>query len=379
MTKFIKWVGIVMLLWSVIHACIEPYDPPLDDSNMDLLVVNGFLNASAGTATIELSRTQPVKSTEKSLPETGADVHIEDDRGILYPLSEMTAGNYNGAISGNHTDTRYRLLIKTRNGRQYVSDFIEIVETPPIDSISYSITNNGVEFEVNTHDPTNVSRHYRWKYVETYEYHSPFTSTYMFTETDIVARPPDQAINVCWKTNASTNIIVASNQRLEQSVTSKAEVAFVPDGSIKLSVKYSLLVQQQALTPEEYDYWLNLQKSTEQLGGLFDPLPSEVTGNIKSTSNPAEKVLGYFGGGVVRELRRTVRQQELPREVIGYRGHYCPMDTLRLEDIPAVPRNTLLIGEVYAGISLIGYTSSSGSCIDCRVSGGTTQMPAFWE
>jgi hypothetical protein len=379
MIKFIRFAGVVMLLWAVIHGCIEPYDPPLDDSNIDLLVVNGFLDASAGTATIALSRTQPVKSTEKSPPETGAYVYIEDDMGMLYPLSERMPGNYYGVVSGNDTDTRYRLVIETGNGREYVSGFIAIVETPPLDSISYSITNDGVQFEVNTHDPTNVSRHYRWKYVETYEYHSPFTSNYMFTETEIVERPPDQAINVCWKTNASTNIIVGSNQHLKESVTSKVQVAFVPKGSIKLTVKYSLLVQQQALTPEEYNYWLNLQKSTEQLGGLFDPLPSEVTGNIKSTTSPAEKVLGYFGGGIVRELRRTVRQEQLPREVVGYNGNYCVLDTLLLEDIPNVSRATLFIGEAHNAVFLIGYTSSTANCIDCRVSGGTTEMPAFWE
>ena len=378
MIKFIRLIGSLVLAWSVLPACVEPYDPPLDDADISHLVVNGSLNVSEGTATIALSRTQPVKQTEKSPVETGAFVYIEDDMGILHPLAEPIPGYYTGAVSVNDTERRYRLVIKTRNNREYVSDFIVIVETPPIDSISYTITNDGVEFEVNTHDPTNLTRHYRWKYVETYEYHSAFRSNHMFTPTEIVQRPPDQAIDICWKTNASTGILVGSNQHLKESVTSRAPVAFVPKGSIKLTVKYSLLVQQQAVTAEEYNYWLNLQKSTEKLGGLFDPLPSEVRGNIHCTNAPGEKVLGYFGGGTVRELRRTIRRQELPGEIVRYSGNYCVMDTLLLADIPNVSRATLLIDEI-VDFALIGYTSSVGSCIDCRILGGTTQMPAFWE
>ena len=375
---FIKWIGIFLLMFYLLNACVEAYDPPLDETDLNHLVVNGFLNASEGTATVALTRTQPVKSTEKGPAVTGALVYIENDMGTTYHLTEEMPGQYSGPVSTGDMDTQYRLVIKTSNAREYVSDYVVIVETPAIDSISYSITSNGVEFEANTHDPTNRSRHYRWKYVETYEYHSPFASNHMFTATEIVERPPDLAIDICWKTNASTGIMVGSNQHLKESITSRATVAFVPKGSIKLTVKYSLLVQQQALTTDEYNYWLNLARSTEQLGGLFDPLPSEVTGNIRSTTHPDEKVLGYFGGGTIRELRRTVRREQLPNHVVRYTGNSCIMDTILLEELPGVSRATLLIDEILDP-GLIGYTSSVGSCIDCRMLGGTTKMPAFWE
>ena len=381
MAKFIKWTGAFLLAWYVVLACVEPYDPPLDDADLNHLVVNGFLNTSAGSATIALSRTQPVKVTEKSPPESGASVYIEDDVGTMYPLFETTPGNYSGPVSHSASARRYRLIIKTGDSHEYASDFVVVLDTPPIDSISYTPTREAVEFEVNTHDPTDQARHFRWKYVETYEYHSAFNSNHMFTATEIIERPPDQAINFCWKTNSSTEIIIGSNQHLQKAVTRKALVTSVPKGSVKISVKYSLLVQQQALTPEEYNYWLNLRKSTEQLGGLFDPLPSEVTGNIHSTTHPGETVLGYFGGGTVQELRRTVRREQLPPQLTMSLGNVCITDTLLVEDIPVVSRSTLLIDEAFDIESgqLIGYTSSIGSCIDCRLMGGTTQMPEFWE
>ena len=44
-------------------------------------------------------------------------------------------------------------------------------------------------------------------------------------------------------------------------------------------------------------------KTTETTGGLFDAQPSQVTGNIKCTTNPQELVFGFFNAGVPQEKR----------------------------------------------------------------------------
>ena len=59
----------------------------------------------------------------------------------------------------------------------------------------------------------------------------------MFTATEIVERPPDQAINICWKTNSSTEIIIGSNQHLQKAITRKALVTSVPKGSVKINIR----------------------------------------------------------------------------------------------------------------------------------------------
>jgi hypothetical protein len=141
-------------------------------------------------------------------------------------------------------------------------------------------------------------------------------------------------------------------------------------------------VQQQTLTTEGYNYWSNLQKSTEQLGGLFDPLPSEVSGNIHCISNPSEKVIGFFSGGSTEEKRIFLLPRQLPEGMgyYNYRNPNCIADTILLADIPATDPATLLIDGIYPpGRMLIGYTTSYASCIDCKYLGGVTQRPDFWE
>lgn len=382
MGKFFKWMGGALVVICVVNACIEPYDPRLKDRDVNLLVVDGFLNTSEGMATISLTRTQPVKSADAIPVVSGAAVYIEDGSGNLSPLTETDAGTYSGKVSAPESDARYRLIIRTNDNREYLSHFIAIMETPPIDSISYDVASDGLQFAVNTHDPAKIARHYRWTFTETYEYHSRFNSVYMFTPEEIIFRTPEASIHTCWKTNVSTGIMVASNKHLTESVISQAPLTFIPRASVKISVKYSLLVQQQAITEEEYNYWLTLAKSTENLGGLFDPLPSEVRGNIYSTTDPNERILGYFSAGEITDARKTVTRQEIPSEIVPYyRNNFdCAVDTILLADIPNVSRSILLIDGIFpAGSGLIGYTSSSRECIDCRVLGGTTQKPPFWE
>lgn len=376
------WLG-RLILWALVPgACIEPYDPPLDNSDINLLVVDGFLNASDGVATVSLSRTQPVKDEEEAPRETGAQVFIQDGSQNLFPLFEIQTGVYQGTLPDMHSEEQYSLIIVSK-GQEYASDYITIVETPEIDSITWSIKNDGVEFYVNTHDPSNESRFYRWKYSETYEYNSDFNSILKFGEDEIVARPPSESIFTCWKTNQSTGILVGSTKHLEQSIVSRFPITFVPQGDIRIRVCYSLLVEQQALTEDAYEYWLNLEKSTEHLGGLFDPLPSEVSGNIHCLSNPSETVIGYFGAGMLRESRMFLRRRELPLEVVGrFNGNQsCVLDTIAVNELDQIYEpTTVLVDAVYApGAGLVGYTTAPIYCADCRTLGGNTVRPTFWE
>ncbi|WP_332369297.1 DUF4249 family protein [Spirosoma telluris] len=59
--------------------------------------------------------------------------------------------------------------IKTAKGTDYYSDFVPIITTPPIDSVSWRTQDNSVFFSLTTHDPKNNTHYYRWEYDETWE------------------------------------------------------------------------------------------------------------------------------------------------------------------------------------------------------------------
>lgn len=375
-TRYGSWLVLLLL------SCVEPYKPQVDNRELNLLVVDAFLNASDASATVTLTRTLPVESDQTVPPETDAFVRIEDDNGNVYALHGGPQGVYSGPVSDVTPLRKYRLLI-TAGPADYASDFITVTETPAIDSITYDILSDGVQFYVTTHDPTNQARYYRWKYEETYQYNSEFNSVYKFQGDDIVPRPPDEARHTCWKTNFSTDILVGTTKHLKESVINKFPVSFIPKGSIKLTVEYSLLVRQQAITEAAYDYWSRLQKTTEQVGGLFDPLPSEVPGNIHSVSDPGENVLGFFSAGSVQQIRRFVRRSELPREGIPLfvtHNPNCVLDTITLAELPNFPRSAWIVDAIFApGVGITGYTTSVTRCIDCTLQGGGTTKPDFWK
>ena len=373
----------LLMLTLLVYACVEPYDPPLRSEDVNLLVVDGFLNATEDRALVKLTRTLPVGSTDAIPAESGAVVWIEDDQGTAFLITETSPGRYEGNVPGAGTNAQYRLLIRTGRNREYASELVHILETPPIDSITYSGDPDGVQFEVNMHDPFGTSRNYRWTFEETYEYKARFNSQYMFEGEDLVIRRPDQSIYTCWRTDPSTDIIVGTTKHLKTSIVSKFPITFVPKESPKISVEYSLLLRQQALTDEAYDYWLNLERTTEHLGGLFDPLPSEVKGNLRSVTDPSETVIGFFDAATVQQQRIFVKRNELPPELtlVSRYNTACELDTIPVGEISQVYKPTTFIVDAVYGMGpfITGYTSSVRSCVDCTTSGGTTEKPSFWE
>lgn len=375
--------GGLLLIALMVCSCIEPYDPPLKETNVNYLVVEAFLDGTEGIATVRLSRTIPVKSDENIPAETNALVFIEDEQGATFLLDHGGAGIYHGTVNNINDQNKYRIVVRTGDAHEYVSTYTNVMKTPPIDSITWSVHRDGIQFEVNTHDPTDQARFFKWTFTETYEYHSKLYSKFKFTpDREIVERTPEEQLTYCWKTNESKGLIVGSAKHLQKSVLSKFPVKVVPYGSIQLTAKYSMLLKQQALTEEVYNYWHELERSTEQLGGLFDPLPTEVLGNIRCIHHKDERVLGVFSASTVAEQRIFLSRSQLPLNIVDkfLDRSFCPADTVLLPDLEFLPDYTLFIDEVYGlGPDPIGYTYGSSDCADCTSKGGQTSRPPFWE
>jgi hypothetical protein len=188
-------------------------------------------------------------------------------------------------------------------------------------------------------------------------------------------------INRCWRTRSSTDINIGTSVRLSQDRIREAPLLFTRLPSVKFNYQYSILVRQYAQTPEAYQYWETLKKNTENIGSLFDPLPTQLTGNITCLTDPREPVLGFVSAASVAEKRIFIDGQELA-ERWTYVNEYgtCLPDTITPDkasqyfaggtDIPLQE----LLNEMG---TIIGYTYSGVSCVDCRQR-GTNVKPGFW-
>ncbi|HMG93232.1 MAG TPA: DUF4249 domain-containing protein [Chryseolinea sp.] len=385
--KLIKLLNTGLII--AVTACVEPYYAPHVAGDLSILVVDGFVNASDGSITVRLSHTAKLTNEAGFPAEKDAVVSVKSDAGDYFNLVEQDSGRYGADGLTIDPLLKYQLYINTSGGEEYISDFISITETPPIDTLSWRQRKDGLDILASTHDVAGNSRYYRWDYVETWEYHAPYLSGYKAENSTAIYRQPDEFIFVCYETFTSTEILVGSTERLGEDVINEFPLVYIPRESSKISVLYHINVQQRVMDKKEYEFWKDLERVTETLGGLFDSQPYEIVGNIYNISDPGAPVLGYFSGGRVTHKEMFIYHNDLTEELQRRPFHGCSLDTVCVLitpgsmrpcnlDLTSVSIKTYLIGTLSESGIVWGFTASSEECADCRQQGGVLAKPDFW-
>lgn len=375
----VRAVGSIVLV--SLAGCKEKYNLPPSLIDKNYLVVEGFISSGNDSTSITLTRTVTPDDTAYIKPERGATIHVTSDAGEYFLLTEQEAGVYKSAPLQLNPGIKYQLNILTSNGNQYISSPLTITSTPPVDSISWQQEANGVHFYVNTHDPLNQTRYYAWQFEETWEFYSYTSSSYQYNKADssMEVRRNADSLYQCWQSEKSTSILIGSSAKLSSDVIHMAPINTVEQNSWKISSRYSILVKQRALNKETFEFLEKMKKNSEQLGTIFDPLPSSGGGNITCINNPSEIVLGQAYISSVTEKRIFINRSQLNnwrhflscfedtisnsqtslQNAFGA-GSYIPIQAIRSN-----------LGEI------LGYSASNRYCMDCRVR-GLHQRPDFW-
>ena len=387
-----RWITSLCLAL-IVASCKKPFTPSESISTDNrYLVVEGIISGSSDSTFITLSRTKKVDTLRTIYPETGAQVRVESDANNSFNLAEIKVGIYASApisLDGSH---KYRLRIKTTEGKEYVSDFVVVKNAPSIDSVGFVAENDGAHIYVNSHDPTNSTRYYRWDYREDWRFHSEYRSAYLKSGAP---RQESQQIYDCFAKDSSTNVLLASTTKLTQDIIYKAPLTMVPSTSEKIEKKYCISVRQYALTSDAYDFWQNLQKNTEKLGSIFDVLPSQIKSNFHCVTNPNELVIGYLSVGNTSFKRTFFTAGQFPPGYSPKYPSYCEIDTTFVSPNPKIPSEVtstenynkpnspyVPIMALYPIPDIFGvpyaYTFSTTLCVDCTIR-GTTAQPLFWK
>src|SRR5262249_13258380 len=121
----------------------------------------------------------------------------------------------------------------------------------------------------------------------------------------------DTTIYKCWSTLASSSIILGSTEKLTTNVVF-LPVQYIEPHSEKLSVLYSLNLRQYAISHDEYLFLQKMKKNTEQLGTIFDPQPSQISGNVHCLTDPGETVIGYVEVAQEQVKRIFIANSQVP-------------------------------------------------------------------
>ena len=244
---------------------------------------------------------------------------------------------------------------------------------PPIDSLYYEkviLVNadpwtrlqEGCQIYLNTHDPLDSCKYYRWEFTETWEFRLPYMV-------------PNQ---VCWISDNSDLINIKSTSAFGADVVNGYPLNLVSNKTDRLRIKYSILVNQFSLNEDEFRYWEKVQNITQNVGGLYDIIPASIPSNVTCTDDPTQKVLGYFSVSS-KSSKRLFVKENFSGVVTPYTDEACVADTVfNFAFIPNLNVSTWVIVDHQMPpppYKVITYTKG---CADCTVR-GTNIEPEFWR
>jgi uncharacterized protein DUF4249 len=365
----------VVVLAAYAFSCVKPFNPPVVTSaNLNYLVVDGFIVPGSST-TIKLSRTLNISDSFRFIPELNAQLYIEGLSGSSYSFQTGIDGVYTSPSAFLSNDDKYRLRILLSDGKEYVSDYVEVKQSPPIDSLTWE-EKEDISIYANTHDPTGKARYYKWEFVETVEYRAIYESFLEYRDHQIIFLEPDQYRYQCFKFYNSTDISIATSSALSDDIIRRARITIIPNDYSKIAHRYSILVKQYSLTAEAYKYWHVLQANTEQNGNIFDPQPAQLRSNIHNVADPNEPVIGFVSVSNYSEKRMFIRGTQLNhRPPVPY-SDICEVDYPSPADWDMLMANGLFLPAYFS--TGRGLAIAPAECVDCRLQGGTTEKPPYW-
>lgn len=373
--KTVRYITLIFLQ-IVVCGCVVNYVPVVNDYE-EQLVVEGLITDQPGINTIKVSWSEQIWDRQFPRPLKGCIVSISDNLGNTHELTEGTSwGTYitDSATFCGVVGREYTLHIKTTKEPQnfsYKSRPIKMLPVPAVDSVYYekevfrstNIPIDGCNIFLDTHDPSNTCKFYRWEYLETWEIGIPF----------------DFPNKRCWASQKSDVLNIKNASFLPEAKVSRFPVVSIQDPDDRLTIKYSILVKQFSLNEEEYNYWAGLKNTMVQTGGLYDIIPATIPNNIYCVEDPNRDVLGYFCVSAVSSKRLFIED-----EFSGINDTYsdCYSDTIFTSRPDTLP-------DVNAGIAWIVVDNSKENppsvivtydmgCIDCRTR-GTNIKPDFWD
>jgi hypothetical protein len=317
---YILSFSIITFLYS---NCIEPIDVDFTEGE-ERLIVDGMITNKPGPYEVKLSTSAIYgKSGYDGVahPVSGAVLTISDDLGNSEVLTQKNISGY--IIEGTYTTQvggiqgvvgrTYSLHIITSDGNQYESVPQIMKAVSDIDFIDYEfgsrdivnennvmVSEYGFDVFVNFQDPPEHGDYYKWKWKGTYEVE---TQPELYVEYDRFGNAipsPKDCCKTCWIHERQKNSLNILEDTYINGNSSRVKLIFIPYKRFYFK-KYYIKIEQYSLSYEAHKFWKLIEDQLASVGGIFDPPPSEISGNILNINDNGDVVLGYFSVSAVSE------------------------------------------------------------------------------
>lgn len=327
----LKKICFVVLLIMTLIGCTEVYIPEVN-SDTQALIVEGLITDGVGPFTIKLSMAKPLAFdyVGAATAVLYAKLVILDDENHAFTLDDAGSGNYSTPTNFKpQIGASYKLHIETKDGSIYESKMEKLLPPQNCDSIRgfYTIKdylNSNKELEdaagadicVDLFKSMSTSES-----VPSCRFVSNVTVQYQYTitGTDLFGNPTNDWFWFLfgWKTftlNGTENI-TAEKVASPNPIIRNHSVGFMPLSATNYGftipyeslVVYYLRMNQYTMNSDSYRFYKDANAQLSANGKIFDPIASQLYGNMKCVNNSSKVVLGLFEVSSVKQHAFIVR------------------------------------------------------------------------
>lgn len=373
-----------LIVLLILASCIKKYDPKFKDNATQKYVVQGMVSNKEGWQEINISISSSLIQLGY-IPVENCQVEIIDDKNHQFDLEEYEKGKYRVWMNQEYLviGRSYKTRVVLPNGDILESAYDQMPTGPEIDDVFFQIkdlpTNEpdewiqGIQYYTNLKGNDEQSRFYRWQITETWEFHSAYPKEFYYDGEINHIFPPDYSEYYCWTTRVLDEIFTLSTQSLSENEYSKLPLHYVSNTSERLSVLYSFMLRQIALSEAAYQYWDQLRINNTIGEGLYASQPLAIRGNILNTTQADLEVLGFFQAS--SETSKRIFTEPLEGLELDYSNKCSPVFLRKglIEITPDMYPAWLMEDKGYWSPFLM-----NNECVNCTMRGGKTEKPSFW-
>ena len=394
MKKTYLSIFVLFLISCFSPSCIEEYKIPttLSVPHEAELVIQGRILAGEESV-IYISKTMPLGEIKPEAPITHAKVTVIGQNGYKSSSGKFDELQVAYLIETKELSNNTQYAVKVElDGEIYQSEFQPIYDTPEIEEITYKEREDGISIHVSTSNTDDGARGYMWSYEEDWEFHADINMNalsngiLLYNDAFYQLNAHNNPYYYCWKHQNSRNIFIYSTENLNENKVKEHELFRIPIDDSRISYIYCVSIKQWCLSSEAYNYFRTVELHTEDTGGLFSPMPVEISGNVICTSNPEIKAHGYVIASNVKTKRLFIYASDFQNIIPEYSNcvyrygwedeKMSPNwmkswweDLDKYGDVIFTPQGNI-------DLQSIKYRKE---CVDCReTAGATKKRPDFW-
>lgn len=370
---------IFLLALAMTASCIYPYNPELESTEGNTIVIDGQIYVG-GTTLVKLGYVRPISSLGYGAGAPMGTAKVEcSDGSVFLPASSSPSDVIYIPTAGASYDNQYRLVVEAE-GRTYVSDWVEPLKPPTITDVHFEADDKSVYVYASVDAGEDGTGYIGFTHEETWEFHSEFKvdiiiSPQTWEYTNLATLEYEYPYYWCWQSASNNTINPVDYGFLGGTGAENVLIQTFPRTSQRNHKRYSILVKASSLSEKTYSYNRHIQSQESGGSDLFTPNPGMMPGNIRCESDESRQVYGlvYAGGTTTYRAWLDDRYYIAPAENLSKLYFVAPEQyEYYYYTINARPVKYVTLDGVFD----VGW--GAHRCINCIEAGGTQDRPDFW-